>query len=429
MFSCQKCDSQYPKWTGRCTSCGAWGTIAEEDGAQAPSLRSSKSGKKAKAAPVLDLGSAAEKPIAQNPTGLSEVDRVLGGGIVPGSVTLLAGEPGIGKSTLVAMLCGALAKNGANAYYASGEESEGQVRLRFKRLSIDPAKIAFSNAVDAEAIIAAAESISPTLLVVDSIQTLFVEAADALPGTPNAVRAATSTLIGYAKRTGVPVLIIGQVTKDGNVAGPKTLEHLVDTVLTLEGDPASPYRLLRAAKHRFGSTEEVGVFEMTEAGLMAVDNPSSRFLSERSQSAGSAIACVMEGNRPFLVEVQALVDRSFLPAPIRRTSGYDASRLQLILAILSKRAGVRLGDQDVYINVVGGLKVSENGADLAIAAALLSAHNDKQLPADSVYIGELGLGGEIRSVPFIDRRIKEAERLGMKTIHTPKTVRNIGELK
>lgn len=400
-----------------------------EDGGQAPSFNSKKKST-AKAAPVLALSTATAFQAKHIPTDISELDRVLGGGLVPGSVTLLAGEPGIGKSTIVAQIADTFPRQNAGkvAYYASGEESEGQVRLRFERLGIQPTQIAFSNSVDVPAIISAAHNLNPSLVIVDSIQTMMTSEADAFPGTPTAVRAATSELIGYAKTSGIPVLIIGQVTKEGSVAGPKTLEHLVDTVLTLEGDPESAYRVLRAAKNRFGSTEEVGVFEMTEKGLMTVENPSARFLKERVPGAGSVVTCIMEGSRPFLVEIQALVDKTFFPNPVRRTSGFDASRLQMLLAIISKRAGIKIYDQDVFVNVVGGMRITEHAADLAVAAAVMSAVENKPLPADAVVIGELGLGGEVRSVPFLERRLKEAERLGMKTFLTPKEVKMVREV-
>lgn len=428
MFSCSHCDTQYLKWTGRCTECGQWGKIVDEGGTSTTSKTSTKS--KAKPAAVLPLATASAIQMKHIPTDLAELDRVLGGGIVPGSVTLLAGEPGIGKSTIVAQLADSFSRHeqGKTAYYASGEESEGQVRLRFERLGIEPKHIAFSNTVDVPAIISAAQQLKPSVVIVDSIQTMMTSEADAFPGTPTAVRAATSELIGYAKTSGVPVLIIGQVTKEGSVAGPKTLEHLVDTVLTLEGDPESAYRILRASKHRFGSTDEVGVFEMTEKGLITVENPSARFLKERVPGAGSVVTCIMEGSRPFLVEIQALVDKTFFPNPVRRTSGFDASRLQMLLAIISKRAGIKIYDQDVFVNVVGGMKINEHAADLAVAAAVMSAVENKPLPNDAVVIGELGLGGEVRSVPFLERRLKEAERLGMKTFLTPKEVKMIREV-
>lgn len=426
MFSCTKCDAQYPKWQGRCSECGSWGTVQE--GGQAGSGRP-LSRSHARPAPTLNLKDAKIAKVEHRATGISELDRVLSGGIVPGSVTLLAGEPGIGKSTLVAQIARALGKEGAPSYYVSGEESEGQVLLRFERLDITTDHITFSGTVDVASVIAAAEPMKPSVLIIDSIQTMMVEEADAFPGTPTAVRAATSALIGFAKSSGVPVLIIGQVTKEGVVAGPKTLEHLVDTLLTLEGDADSAYRILRTSKNRFGATDEVGVFEMTERGMVAVENPSAKFLAERVPSPGSVVTCIMEGSRPFLLEVQALVDKSFFANPVRRTSGYDAGRLQMLLAIISKRAGVPVYDQDIFVNVVGGMKVKEHAADLAVAAAIISAVTNKPIPAESVVIGELGLGGEIRSVPFLDRRVKEAERLGLKADLTPKTIKHIAELR
>jgi DNA repair protein RadA/Sms len=438
MFFCSHCDAQSLKWSGRCTECGQWGTITEDEtNGQTKSARKKNA---AKVATTLDLANANVASLVRQPTGISELDRVLGGGLVPGSVTLLAGEPGIGKSTLVAQLAASftppptppLQGEGVaprRSYYASGEESEGQVRLRFERLQLSPTSVFFSNTTETGSIIAAAEKLHPSIVIVDSIQTMTTDGADSIPGTPTAVRAATAELISYAKSSNVPVLIIGQVTKDGIVAGPKTLEHLVDTVLTLEGDPAGAYRLLRASKHRFGSIEDVGVFAMKETGMMPVENPSAMFLEERGEGPGSVVTCVMEGNRPFLVEIQALVDKSFFPNPVRRTSGYDASRLQMLLAILSKRAGARVYDQDVYVNVVGGMKITEPSADLAVAAAILSALSNTPFSKETIILGELGLSGEVRSVPFLERRKKEAERLGFGTILGPGTVKNVSELK
>lgn len=426
MFLCTHCDAQSLKWAGRCSECGQWGTLVDEGQASTPSK---KSRSKSAPAATLDLANASSTNLVRQLTGISELDRVLGGGLVPGSVTLLAGEPGIGKSTLVAQLAAVFTPNNTKAYYASGEESEGQVRLRFERLSLDPKSVVFSNATETGSIIAAAEKITPSIVIVDSIQTMMTEGADSFPGTPTAVRAATAELIGYAKSSNVPVLIIGQVTKDGVVAGPKTLEHLVDTVLTLEGDPAGAYRLLRASKHRFGSVEEVGVFAMNEKGMTPVENPSAMFLQERVVAPGSVVTCIMEGNRPFLVEIQALVDKSFFPNPVRRTSGYDAGRLQMLLAILSKRAGIRVYDQDVYVNVVGGMKLTEPSADLAVAAAIISAIENTTISKETLIIGELGLGGEVRTVPFIERRKKEAERLGFSTVIGPGSIKNVSELR
>ena len=375
-------------------------------------------------APIVDLASASAEPAKHTLTNISELDRVLSGGVVSGSVTLLAGEPGIGKSTLVAQI----ASEFNSPYYVSGEESQGQVVMRLKRLNIKPDNISFSNAIEVGSIIASAEKLKPSLLIIDSIQTMIASEIDNLPGTPTAVRAATAQLIGFAKSSNIPVLLIGQVTKDGIVAGPKTLEHLVDTVLTIEGDPESQYRILRASKNRFGSTDEVGIFEMTELGMIPVENPSARFIEERSNNPGSVITCLMEGTRPILVEVQALAEKSLFSNPIRRTSGYDAGRLQMLIAIINKRTDVKVAGHDVYVNVVGGIKIKEHAADLAVCAAIMSSVKDKALPKDTIVFGELGLGGEIRSVPFIDKRANEAERLGFKNKITPKTVQSIKNL-
>ncbi len=437
MFVCTHCDAQSLKWSGRCTTCGQWGTVFDEGEVPEKAGPSKSKSSKSRPAATLNLAAATTAIVERQSTNISELDRVLGGGLVPGSVTLLAGEPGIGKSTLVAQLAASFTVNlppamggsrGAS-YYASGEESEGQVRLRFVRLGLNPEHVVFSNATETGSIIAAAEAMKPSIVIVDSIQTMMTEGVESFPGTPTAVRAATSELISYAKASNVPVLIIGQVTKDGIVAGPKTLEHLVDTVLTLEGDATSAYRLLRASKNRFGSVEDVGVFAMTEKGMVPVENPSAMFLKERVDGPGSVVTCIMEGNRPFLVEIQALIDKSFFPNPVRRTSGYDVGRLQMLLAILSKRAGVRLYDQDVYVNVVGGLKLDEPSADLAVAAAILSAIDNVTFPAKTIVIGELGLGGEVRSVAFSERRRKEAERLGFGTILDPKSIKTVSELR
>lgn len=409
------------KWQGRCSECGKWGSIVEET---ATAGQASKSTKEAPPAPLLDLSAAKIDSAARTSTKISELDRVLSGGIVAGSVTLLAGEPGIGKSTLVAQLASAL----ESAYYVSGEESEGQVLMRMKRIGVDPKSIKFSNSVDVGSIISAAKKLKPSVLLVDSIQTMIAHEVDSLPGTPTAVRAATSQLIGFAKSTGIPVILIGQVTKEGSVAGPKTLEHLVDTLLTLEGDRQTAYRMLRASKNRFGSTDEVGIFEMTGDGMQAVENPSARFLEERSDAPGSVVTCIMEGTRPILVEVQALAEKSLFANPVRRTSGVDSGRLQMLLAIIGKRAGVAVGGHDVYVNVVGGLKIKETAVDLAICAAVLSSIKDKAIPKNTVILGELGLGGEVRSVPFLDRRVKEATRLGLTNTLTPKNTKSIRDL-
>ncbi|MBT4857159.1 DNA repair protein RadA [Candidatus Uhrbacteria bacterium] len=423
MLNCSNCDAQYSRWQGRCTECAKWGTIADDTGGT--STKSKKGG--ATAAPLVDLGKADVAPTARVSTKIPECDRVLSGGLVAGSVTLLAGEPGVGKSTLVAQLAASFASDKACAYYVSGEESQGQIAMRLKRLELEPKNIAFSNSVEIDRVIATAKKLKPALLIVDSIQTALPQGVDSTPGTPTSVRAATSQLISYAKASNVPVIIIGQVTKDGSVAGPKTLEHLVDTVLSLEGDRDSSYRILRAGKHRFGGTDEIGFFEMSGKGMTSIDNPSARFLEERTSTPGSVVTCLMEGTRPILVEIQALVEKSTFANPIRRTSGYDATRLQMLIAIINKRTKHNVGNQDVYVNVVGGIKIKEHAADLAVCAAIISSVTDKALSKEIAVFGELGLGGEVRSVPYLEKRVKEADRLGFKRPLSPKNIKQLSE--
>ncbi len=424
MYHCSHCDAQSLKWAGRCAECGKWGTYVDAGG---EGTKSKQGGTAVKPSPVISLKDAKNATAKPTSTGISELDRVLSGGIVAGSVTLLSGEPGIGKSTLVAKIATQLASEERPAYYVSGEESDTQVAMRFARLGLAVTAIQFSNDTDINAILGTAENMKPSLLIIDSIQTMVGD-DDATAGSPNAVRRATTLCVEFAKTTGVPVLLIGQVTKDGNIAGPKTLEHIVDTVLTLEGDTRGHYRILRANKHRFGTTDEIGIFEMTATGLSPVDNPSAKFLEERQNHAGSVITCVMEGTRPLLVEIQALVEKSFYPNPVRRTSGIDAGRLQVLVAIAGKRAGVRLGDQDIYVNVVGGMKIKEHAIDLAVVSAIVSALKEKIMPEKTVVFGELGLGGEIRHIPFEDRRVLEAKRLGYTNIISPKNAKHVSDL-
>lgn len=412
MHHCSYCDAQFAKWSGRCEQCGKWGTLIEQEETVAPAVKPLKNKAAAPtSARLFDIGQKGQ--LARLSTRDPEIDRVLGGGLVPGSLVLLSGEPGIGKSTLVTAIAGQFSRAGQSVLYISGEESAHQLSQRFLRLEIPLEQINFLEPYPIESLVSAVEKEKPELAIIDSVQTLNSLEMDSPAGSPNLVRYATSLLLDLAKRSNIPILLIGQVTKDGSVAGPKMLEHLVDVVLSIEGDPQHLYRLLHANKNRFGSTDEVGVFEMTQKGLQAVANPSARFLAERANVPGSIITALTEGSRVFLVEIQALVEQTAYGNPIRRASGFDQNRLQMLCAILSRHANLKLGEKDVYINVVGGLSVKEPAADLAICAAILSAAKNITQPVPAVVVGEVGLGGEIRSVPFLARRLSEAERFGL----------------
>jgi DNA repair protein RadA/Sms len=428
MFHCTHCDAQSSKWSGKCLTCDHWGTIKEEDDV-APASPAARAGGKAKAKEPTSLKNIkSQDEHTRLSIGDPEIDRVLGGGIVNGSITLLSGEPGIGKSTLVAGIAAKIASTKHSILYVSGEESATQLKSRFDRLHAELAQINFLEMVSVEDLVATLEKEKPALAIVDSVQTMYSNAIDAQSGSPTLVRYATSCLLELAKRTGISLLLVGQVTKDGTVAGPKTLEHLVDTVLSLTGEPSHELRILEATKNRFGATDEVGVFEMTSEGLKAVENPSARFLAERANVPGSVIATVREGSRIFLVEVQALVEKSFYGNPVRRANGMDQNRLQMLIAILSKRAGLHLGESDVYVNVVGGMQLKEPASDLAVCAAIMSAAKNRVDTEPIVYIGEVGLGGEVRNVMAVDKRVAEAKRVGIEKAVTPKTIKSVKDL-
>jgi DNA repair protein RadA/Sms len=411
LFVCTECGTESTRWEGRCAGCEAWNSLEER--VASPGRRSR--GESLPAATVLPLGEVGREGWSRWPTGIGEFDIALGGGIVPGSIVLVGGEPGIGKSTLLLQVAAGLEERGVRTLYASGEESPQQVALRAERLNEAAARVPFVAASDLDGLLSAAAALSPSLLVVDSIQTLFTREAEGVPGSVVQVRECAARLQRWAKESGTAVFLVGHVTKGGGLAGPKALEHVVDAVLLFEGDGGLEHRVLRATKNRFGSVDEIGVFRMTEAGLVAVENPSELFVGNRGvPSAGSAVTAVMEGSRPLLVEVQALAARSAYGSPQRVTSAFDPRRLALILAVLERRAGVPFSGLDVFVNVTGGVRLTETASDLAIAAALLSSVRDRPLPPDTLFVGEIGLSGEVRPVRASERRLGEASRLGFR---------------
>jgi DNA repair protein RadA/Sms len=418
-FVCQSCGAVAARWTGRCASCGEWNTLVEEaDPGSVPGAGFAKGAGRVIPLVALSGDTAAAPRIA---TGLSELDRVTGGGIVPGSALLIGGEPGIGKSTLLLQLAAALASRGRRALYFSGEEAVAQIRLRAERLGLSQAPVALASETNlANILTTLGQGPRPDLVVIDSIQTLWSEALEAAPGTVSQVRAAAHALVRFAKSQGSALLLVGHVTKEGQIAGPKVIEHMVDTVLYFEGDRGHPFRILRAVKNRFGATDEIGVFEMAGQGLREVANPSELFLGERdAASPGTAVFAGVEGTRTILVEMQALVASSALGTPRRAVVGWDGSRLAMLLAVLEARCGVSFAQHDVYLNVAGGLKIAEPAADLAAAAALLSSHSGIALPDHQVYFGEVSLSGAVRATSHMTTRLKEAQKLGFKGATLP----------
>ena len=413
VYRCAQCGEATAKWAGQCPSCKEWNTLVEEIAASKPRSAARRNGARA-----TTLGAVDGAATARNSTGIDELDFVLGGGLVPGSMVLVGGEPGIGKSTLLLQAAAELSHRGLGTLYVSGEESPQQVKLRADRLARAADDVAVLGETSLEQILAVAEREHPAVLIVDSIQTVATDALDGAPGSVGQVRECAARLMRFAKDENIAVFVVGHVTKDGGIAGPKTLEHVVDTVLYFEGEGSADHRVLRATKNRFGSVDEIGVFRMTEQGLVAVGSPSALFLGDRaSRPAGSAVTALMEGTRPLLVEVQALAAKAGFGTPQRVSTGFDPRRLALLLAVLDKRAGLGFAQTDVFVNVVGGLRLNEPAGDLAIAAALASSVYDRALPAGAVFIGEIGLGGEVRGVNRMDRRLAEAEQLGFTTAY------------
>lgn len=414
-FVCQTCGSASSKWSGRCDNCGEWNSIVEEKGEAPVAGARGANLPKGKASRLVGLrGESPAPPRIQ--TGIAELDRVAGGGFVPGSGVLIGGDPGIGKSTLLLQGLASLARKGERVIYISGEESIAQVRLRAQRLGLDDSSVLLATETNVSDILATlGEGAPPAIAVIDSIQTLWSPVIEAAPGTVSQLKAGSEALVRYAKQKGTAMLLVGHVTKDGQIAGPKVIEHMVDTVLYFEGDRGHQYRILRAVKNRFGPTDEIGVFEMFDGGLKEVSNPSKLFMgSSDITTPGTAVFAGIEGTRPLLIEVQALVSPSPLGTPRRTVVGWDSNRLAMILAVLEARAGVAIGPNDVYLNVAGGLKVREPAADLAVAAALLSSLTGTVIPHGTAIFGEVALSGAIRPVGQTEARLKEAQKLGLK---------------
>ncbi len=422
IYTCNQCGYESTKWNGKCPSCGAWNSFEEELADSTPisggsSARTTNADLSDSILELEDIG--ADSDIRYD-TGVGELNRVLGGGLVKGSLVLLGGEPGIGKSTILLQICQFLGRE-HSILYVSGEESARQIKLRAQRLGVDTENLYILTATDAEAIAATISSCSPDIAIIDSIQTMSIGRITSSPGSLTQVRECTNLFMHTAKDREIPIIIVGHVNKDGAIAGPKVMEHIVDAVLYFEGERHQSYRLLRAVKNRFGSTNEIGVFEMIDKGLREVENPSQMLLSGRPHNvSGTCVACVMEGSRPILAEVQALAAKTSYAAPRRMVTGFDFNRLNIIIAVLEKRLGIYMNSLDVYLNIVGGFRLDEPAGDLPVAMALYSGIMDRQIDEELIAFGEIGLGGEIRSVSHISQRIREAERMGFKTCIVPK---------
>ncbi len=420
VFTCQACGAIWPKWTGKCEACGEWNTLVEEAARPVvPGALAAPMGKKGKALAFVELTGEAEPP-ARLASGISEFDRVCGGGLVPASAILIGGDPGVGKSTLLLQVAAALGRGGRKVAYVTGEEAEAQVQERARRLKAADAPVHLAAETDLRKILDGLKALKPDVVIVDSIQTVWADGVEAAPGTVAQVRACAHELVRFAKKSGAIVILVGHVTKDGQIAGPRVVEHLVDAVIYFEGERGMPFRILRAVKNRFGPTDEIGVFEMIDQGLVETPNPSALFLGASGERpSGAAVFAGVEGSRPVLVEIQALAAPTAYGTPRRAVVGWDSARLAMILAVLETRCGLSFSGRDVYLSVAGGLRITEPAADLAVAAALISALADAPLPKHCVVFGEVALSGEVRPAGRSDLRLKEAAKLGFEQAYAP----------
>lgn len=424
VYICSECEYESPKWLGKCPRCASWNSFVED---VVEKSTGSASASTAKRTAVINSGNNKACPFTEistpeyirSSTGIGELDRVLGGGLVKGSVVLLSGEPGVGKSTLLLQICDSLGEN-KSVLYVSGEESSGQLRLRAQRLNVKGNNLYILTETNIENILSQAEKIKPDVIIADSVQTMYSDQISSAPGSISNVKEVAMAFISKAKSDGTSVILVGHINKEGSIAGPKVLEHMVDAVLTFEGDKKQTYRIIRASKNRYGSTNEIGVFEMTDKGLVEVENPSEMLLADRpTDTSGNCAVCTMEGTRPIVAEIQSLVTPTAFPSPRRTSNGIDYNRTYLILAVLEKRLGLRFSSHDVYLNVIGGLQIDEPASDLGIALALISSLTDSVIPDNLIAIGELGLAGECRGIANADIRVKEAARLGFTEILIP----------
>jgi DNA repair protein RadA/Sms len=426
VYVCTECGYQSAKWLGKCPSCSEWNTLEEQVILYEKKSKNSPAPYSGKTSPAVQLNKLEAPDYMRIRTGTDELDRVLGGGLVCGSVVLISGEPGIGKSTLLMQICGTIADEGKKILYVSGEESPSQLKMRANRLGINSENLYIQTETNLDKIVEEITRLTPDIVIADSVQTIYSENSASIPGSINQVKEASTRLIGIAKNEGISIFLVGHVNKDGGIAGPKVLEHMVDAVLHFEGERDHAYRIIRSVKNRFGSTNEIGVFEMTSEGLNEVPNPSEALMAGRPKNvSGNCAVCVIEGTRPLIAEIQALTSQSVFPTPKRTSNGFDYNRLGLILAVLEKRLGLRFSSQDAYVNVIGGLRLCDPAADLATALSLISCLKDKPLPDDLIAIGEIGLAGECRAVAAAEQRVREAERLGFSRVIIPE--RNVGK--